>query len=176
MLRVLATVALSLAAACTPREPPRWAEGGAQLELPSARWERSGDLIEIRPNGHVIEDGKLIFVIDRVGRVVDEDYEPVALLFPDGLLAGSGNRHLGHVGISNAAPPGSPVAWLAVTPDGTVTYFDSDGERSPGGRWTGCSGAALRTCTLVTHLVAMRHFRPYRHPGLTFGVGIGVGF
>jgi hypothetical protein len=167
---------LVAATSCTPSEPPRWAEGGAPLALPTAQWQRDGDTIEIRPNGHVIEDGDLLYVIDRVGRVVDEDYEPVALLFPDGRLAGPDDRNMGHVGISNAAPPDRVEAWLAVTPDGAVTYFDYDGERSAGGRWTGCTGAALRTCTLVTHLMAMRHYSDRRQPGVTVGVGIGVGF
>jgi hypothetical protein len=167
------TAALS---GCTPSEPPRWAEGGAALALPDARWQREDDVVEIRANGHVIEDGDLVFVIDRVGRVVDEDYEPVALLFPDGRVAGTDDRNLGHVGVTNAAPPGRVEAWLALTPDGAVTYFDSDGERSAGGRWTGCTGPAQRTCTLVTHLLAVRHYAEGRNSGVSVGVGIGIGF
>ncbi|HEV8245436.1 MAG TPA: hypothetical protein VGP93_06700 [Polyangiaceae bacterium] len=145
--------------------------------LPSAHWQRDGDdVIEIQPNGHVLEDGDLVWVIDRVGRVTDDDYEPVALLFPDGRVAGTDDRNLGHVGVSNAAPPSRVEAWLAVMPDGSVTYFDADGDRSSGGRWTGCNGAALRTCTLVTHLVALRHYSDHSQPGMSVGVGIGIGF
>ncbi len=177
MRRTLLAPLLAVLASCTPSEPPRWSEGGAPLVLPSARWQRDDDdVIEVQPNGHVLEDGDLIFVIDRVGRVVDDDYEPVALLFPDGRLAGTDDRSLGHVGVANAAPPSRVEAWLAVTPDGAVTYFDSDGDRSAGGRWTGCSGAAQRTCTLVTHLVAMRHYSDRSEPGVGVGIGIGVGF
>lgn len=180
MIRPVKPLYLGLLAAaligCTPSEPPRWAEGGAALVLPQARWERDDETIEIRQNGHVVEDGDLIFVLDRVGRIVDEDYEPVALLFPDGRLAGTDDRNLGHVGVSNAAPPSRVEAWVAVTPDGAVTYFDSDGERSSGGRWTGCAGPAQRTCTLVTHLVALRHYAEDRNSGVSVGVGIGIGF
>jgi hypothetical protein len=164
-------------AGCAPVPPPRWAQGGAQLALPSARWERpDGDVIELRPDGHVLEGGDLLFVVDRVGRVVDQDYEPLALLFPDGRLAGSEDRALGHVGIANAAPPDRHQAWLSVAPDGGVIYYDEDGERQSGGRWTGCGGPAHRTCTLVTHLVAVRSYARRSSPGVGVGVGIGIGF
>jgi hypothetical protein len=145
--------------------------------LPMARWDRAdGDVLEIRSDGHVLENGSLLFVVDRVGRVVDEDYEPVALLFPDGRLAGAEDRALGHVGISNAAPPDRHQAWLSVSPDGGVIYYDEDGERENGGRWTGCGGAAHRTCTLVTHLVAVRNYARRPTPGVGVGIGIGIGF
>jgi hypothetical protein len=174
---LLAASLLAWVAGCSASPPPRWSEGGAPLVLPSARWQLDDDdVIEIKPNGHVLEDGDLIFVIDRVGRIVDEDYEAVALLFPDGRLAGTDDRNLGHVGVSNAAPPSRVEAWLAVMPDGTVTYFDSDGDRSAGGRWTGCRGAAQRTCTLVTHLIALRHYSDRSQSGVGVGVGIGIGF
>jgi len=162
---------------CTPSEPPRWAEGGARLVLPTATWQRGDDdPIEIRPNGHILEDGDLLYVVDRVGRVVDDDFEPVALLFPDGRIAGPDDFLLGHVGVSNAAPPGRTEAWLSVLPDGNVVYFEEDGERNSGGRWTGCQGAALRTCTLVTHLIALREYLRRANTGVSVGVGIGVGF
>ena len=120
---------------CAPNPPARWAEGGSTLVIAPARWDQDdGDSIEIRANGQVLEDGALLFVIDRVGRVTDEDYEPVAVLLPDGHLAGPDNRSLGKVGVANAAPPGAVQAWLAITPDGRVTYFDPEGERSAGGR------------------------------------------
>jgi hypothetical protein len=145
--------------------------------LPSARWERAdGDVLEIRPDGQVLEGGDLLFVVDRVGRVVDDEYEPLALLFPDGRLAGSEDRALGHIGIANAAPPDRHQAWLTVAPDGSVIYYDEDGERQSGGRWTGCGGAAQRTCTLVTHLIAVRSYARRSAPGVSVGVGIGVGF
>jgi hypothetical protein len=175
-LAILGVVAAALAG-CATTPPPRWAQGGAMLVLPSARWERpDGDVLEIRSDGQVLEGGSLLFVVDRVGRVVDEDYEPVALLFPDGRLAGSEDRALGHVGISNAAPPDRHQAWLSVAPDGGVVYYDEDGERASGGRWTGCEGAAHRTCTLVTHLLAVRNYARRPAPGVGIGVGVGVGF
>jgi hypothetical protein len=162
---------------CAPTPPPRWAQGGAVLALPAARWERpGGEVLEIRTDGHVVEGGDLIFVVDRVGRVVDVDYEPVALLFPDGRLAGAEDRALGHVGISNAAPPDRHQAWLSVAPDGADVYFDEDGERVNGGRWTGCKGPAHRTCTLVTHLIAVRNYARRPAPGVGVGIGIGIGF
>jgi hypothetical protein len=172
----LAFVLVALAA-CSPKEPPRWPEGGAHLVVPKAVWERGDDdPIEIRENGQVVEDGDVLFVIDRVGRVVDHRYEPLAILLPDGNVVGTDNRALGYVGVTNAAPPWARNAWLAIMPDGAVTLFEPDGERLFGGRWTGCTGAAQRACTLVTHLVALKHRPgPNEGGGVTFGVGIGIG-
>ncbi len=163
---------------CAPNPPARWAEGGSALVIAPARWDQAdGDAIEIRANGQVLEDGALLFVIDRVGRVTDEDYEPVAVLLPDGRLAGPDNRSLGQVGLANAAPPGAVQAWLAITPDGRVTYFDPEGERSAGGVWRGCTGPQQRTCTLVTQLLLLRSYRdPADQPAVGVGVGIGIGF
>jgi hypothetical protein len=163
---------------CAPRNPARWAEGGSQLALGNARWERdSGDPVEIRANGHVLIDGDLAFVIDRVGRVTNDDYEPYAVLLQDGQLAGLDNTSLGRVGLTNASPPGAVEAWLAVMPDGQVTYFDPDGERSTGGLWRGCAGPVQRTCTLVTQLIALQNYRgPQSGVGVGIGVGVGVGF
>jgi len=128
----------------------------------------------VRPDGQVLEGGSLLFVIDRVGRVVDSDYEPVAMLWPDGRVVGTDDRLLGQVGVSNASPPGSRTAWLSVSPNGQVVYVDADGTRSAGGVWTGCDGPALRTCTYVTHLIALRSY-VRRESGVAVGVGIGVG-
>jgi hypothetical protein len=145
--------------------------------LADARWDRgSDDVIEIKANGQVLEDGDLLYVIDRVGRVTDEDYEPVAVLLPDGHLAGPENRLLGRIGIANAAPPDGAAAWLAILPNGQVVYFDDEGERSNGGVWYGCRGPQQRTCTLVTHLLALRNYSSRQNGGVSVGVGIGVGF
>jgi hypothetical protein len=172
---VTAAICLALAlASCAPKPPPRWAEGGAPLVIAPARWDRNGDVIEIRANGQVFEDGDLLFVIDRVGRVTDDDYEPVAVLLPDGHLAGPDNRSLGQVGVANAAPPGAVQAWVAVTPDGRVTYFAQDGERSSGGTWRGCNGPQQRTCTLVTQLILLRNYREPTQSGVGVGIGIGL--
>lgn len=166
----------ALLAGCAPTEPPRWAQGGAPLVLPTARWQRGGDDdIELKPNGHVIEDGDLLFVIDRAGRVFDEDFEPIALLMPDGHVAGTDNYLLGRVGVSNASPPDRNTAWLAVLPDGNVLYFDEDGERHSGGKWLGCTGPGQRTCTFITHMVAIRDYVRRAESGVSVGVGVGVG-
>jgi hypothetical protein len=175
-----ALLALLALPACSPSQPPRWVEGGAPLALGAARWEReSGGPVELRPDGKVLIDGDLAFVIDRAGRVANDDYDAFAVLLPDGQLVGSGDQSLGQVGTTNAAPPGAREAWLAVTPDGKVTYFDTDGERTSGGVWRGCFGPVLRTCTLVTQLVAVQNYRGSRSGvgiGVGVGVGVGVGF
>lgn len=178
MSRLLLLAAAASALSCAPRNPPRWAEGGAELSFAAARWERDGaDAVELRPNGHVLVDGDLTFVLDRVGRVADDDFEPYAVLLPDGQLAGLDNISLGRVGVTNASPPGAVEAWLSVAPDGRVTYYDSDGERTPGGSWRGCGGAVQRTCTLIAQLLAVRHYRgPSSGVGIGVGVGVGVGF
>ncbi len=171
---LLALIVLA-ATGCTPTPPPRWAQGGAPLAIGAARWERGDEAtVEILANGQVLEDGEPIFLVDRVGRVVDDDYDPVAILLDDGFLAGPDDRLLGRVGISNAAPPHSGTAWLAVLPNGQVLFFDEDGERHNGGRWIGCEGAKQRTCTLVTHMYVVRHYHERDH-GPRFGVGVGVG-
>ena len=157
------------------RPKPRWAEGGAALELGAARWERDdGDAVELHPDGRVFIDGDLTFVVDRVGRVVNDDYDPYAVLLPDGQLVGSNDVSLGRIGVTNASPPGAVEAWLAVLPDGQVLYFDAEGERSSGGAWQGCNGPVLRTCTLVTQLLAVGSYRAARS-GVRLGVGVGVG-
>ncbi|HEX6764680.1 MAG TPA: hypothetical protein VF103_04365, partial [Polyangiaceae bacterium] len=135
----IALIAALLAFGCAPTLPPRWDEGGAQLVIPAARWDRPDeDPIEIKPNGQVLEGGDLVWVVDRVGRVVDDDYEAVALLLPDGHVVGTDDHSLGQVGITNAAPPGRLSAWLAVRPDGSVIYYDDDGELVSRGKWYGC--------------------------------------
>jgi hypothetical protein len=161
---------------CKPQEPPNWPRGGAALSIAPARWDRgSEDAVEIRSDGQVLEDGDLLFVVDRVGRIVDKDYDPVAILLPDGRVFGTEERLLGQVGVTNAAPPWAAQAWLAVTPDGAVTQFSPEGDRSSLGRWQGCNGPALRTCTLVTHMIALRHYRAQPSSGLSIGVGVGIG-
>jgi len=171
-------LAASLLLGCAPRNPPRWAEGGAELSFAEARWDReNGDPVEIRPNGHVLVDGDLTYVLDRVGRVTNEDFDAYAVLLPDGQLAGLDNTSLGRVGVNNASPPGLVEAWLSVGADGRVTYFDEDGERTAGGVWRGCAGPVQRTCTLVTQLLAVASYRgPNSGVGIGIGVGVGVGF
>jgi hypothetical protein len=176
--RHLAAVLLALVGVgCSSTPPPRWQEGGAPLLVSAARWERPrGGPIEISPDGHVTRDGKPYLYVDRAGRVADRRNEPVAILLPDGFVAGTDDRLLGRVGVANASPPHRASAWLSVQPDGRVVYFDDDGDRSDAGVWQGCAGPALRTCTLVTHIVRMERYRAYRDgPGPRFGVGVGIG-
>jgi hypothetical protein len=163
-----------LLVSCEPKAPPRWAEGGAPLALTAAHWQREDEVVEIRPGGEVYVDGDHVWTLDRAGRVVDDDNEAVAILFPDGALVGPDDTVLGHVGLRNAAPPFHSTAWLSLANDGTVIRFDSDGDREGDGKWKGCVGAALRTCTLVTQLVALRNYA--RQPSTSVGVGIGIGF
>lgn len=175
---------LSIAlAGCTPSAPPRWAEGGAPLLIAPAQWQRGGaDPIEIRADGRVLEGGTVVFVIDRVGRVANEDYDAYAMLLPDGRLVGTDDIPLGYVGVNNATPPMAKQAWLSLQPDGSVVFYQANGDRVPLGKWTGCDGASRRTCTLVSQIVTERNLRavpsygPYGPYGPRFGVGVGVGF
>jgi len=172
-LPIVALIALG----CAPTKPPRWEEGGAPLVIPHARWDRPDeDPIEIRANGQVLEDGDLVYVVDRVGRVVDEDYEAVALLLPDGHLVGTDSTALGQVGVTNASPPDRFSAWLSVRPDGSVVYFDEDGGLVSRGKWHGCVGPALRTCTLVTQVITLRDYVRRSEGSVSVGIGVGVGF
>ena len=179
MKRWLSACALGLSLAvtsCAPSAPPRWAEGGSTLLIAPARWDRPDeDSVEIQANGRVVEGGHLRFVVDRVGRVTDDDYEPFAVLLPDGQLVGTDNTPLGYVGVSNASPPGATAAWLSLQPDGRVLFFEPDGDRSARGAWRGCEGPGRRACTLVTQLFTVRNYRARPRSGVTFGVGVGIG-
>jgi len=160
---------------CASTPPPRWTAGGARLMVQRAYWERGEyDTIELRDDGKVYEGEELAFVIDTVGRIVDHDYEPFALLYDDGHLLGPDEIELGRVGLYNATAPGKQYAWLSVGPDGRVTFFDEDGEQQFGGTWRGCGGPMARTCTLVTHAFMLQVQLSRRQSGPTFGVGMGV--
>ena len=115
------------------------------------------------------------FVVDRVGRVTDDDYEAFAVLLPDGHVVGTDARPFGYVGVSNAAPPLSEQAWLGLLGDGQVVFYEPNGDRLARGKWTGCDGPSRRTCTLVTQIFAMRNYRVVPSSGVSFGVGVGVG-
>ncbi|HEX4334966.1 MAG TPA: hypothetical protein VH062_03570 [Polyangiaceae bacterium] len=162
--------------ACSSTPPPHWAEGGARLDVGPAEW-RTGDdaVIEILPDGKVTVGGAHIFTIDAAGRIYDSENEAVGIVLPDGNIVGPNDTHLGRVGVSNASPPGGGTAWLSVMPDGHVTHYDPDGERSFDGAWQGCSGPRLRTCTLVSHLYTLERVSRASSPGMFIGVGVGVG-
>ena len=167
---------LVAAPACGPDPPPRWAEGGTDLPLAAARWDREdGEVIELTADGQVLDDGDLEHVVDRVGRVTTSDYEPLALLLADGRLAGLDSVYLGRVGLRNASPPWRESAWVALLPSGEVMRFDDDGTRHPDGRWQGCEGPQLRACTLVTHVVLLdRRAARRSRSGSGFSLGTGV--
>src|SRR5690349_8803900 len=175
-MRSLAVLGLALGlAGCAPTPPAAWATGGARLTLDEAHWEGGGD-VALHKDGRVTVDGDLAFSIDVAGRVYDDDGDPAAVLLPDGNVAGTDRSHYGRVGVTNASPPGSEVAWLSVTPDGAVTLYDlEDGDRRAAGRWTGCKGPVLRTCTFVTHLVVLARAAAAQRSSMSFGVGVGVG-
>jgi hypothetical protein len=147
--------ALCAVTGCTPNPPPRWLDGGARLSFADANWVADGRAIELRSTGEVTQDGELLWVLDRVGRVVDDSFRPVALLSREGHLVGTDDVFLGTIGVHNAAPPWSGLAWLRVDSRGVVLLFGEGGQRVSGGRWVGCAGEVLRSCTLITHLVAL---------------------
>lgn len=154
---IAAGVATCLGLACSPTPPPLWAQGGAPLTFGKAVWTQvDGSQVLMEGNGQVSFDGEVVMALDRAGRVVDDSNDPVALLDPDGQLFGTDKEYLGRVGLHNAAPPWGPEAWLRVNEAGEVVLFDADGEAVNGGQWSGCDGAVLRACTLLTHLVMLQ--------------------
>jgi hypothetical protein len=170
-------VALALAG-CEPRPPANWAQGGARLDIPRARWTRGGHLLDIMPDGRVLADGEHVFSIDVAGRVFNPDGDPIGVLQDDGRLIGKDNAALGRIGVRNAALPGKNVAWLALSEQGEVVHFDQEGASLPDGGWEGC-GAAVRSCTLVSHLIAFAEIERATHggmygPGIGFSVGFGM--
>jgi hypothetical protein len=166
--------ALVLLSGCSSPPPPRWTEGGARLVLPLAAWKTGdGARVEIRSDGKVLVDGSVHFVLDVAGRIYDSQREPVGIVLPDGHIVGSDDLYFGRLGLTNASPPMRDTAWVTVAPDGKVTHYEADGERASDGQWLGCSGAALRTCTLVTHLWCLeRMTSPQGH--VSVGVGVTV--
>jgi hypothetical protein len=161
--------------ACQSRPPASWAQGGSPIDIPRARWTRGGRLIDIMPDGKVLSDGEHLFTLDRAGRIYEPDNDPIAVLQADGALVGTGDTSLGKIGLRNASLPGKEVAWLSLGDQGDVQRFDSEGEAHPDGMWQGC-GAAVRTCTLATHIITLVESRRPRGVGYGPSVGIGIGF
>jgi hypothetical protein len=159
---------------CAAALPPGWAAGGARIGVPSARWLRGDSTYEVRTDGKVLVDGDAIFGIDTAGRVFEIDGESIAVLQPDGHLVGRDHAEMGSVGPVSATFPGSDHAWFTIGSNGQVVRFDGEAPATPDGAWMGCQGAALRTCTLVTHVVLLREVQ--RRPHVGIGIGIGMGF
>lgn len=164
--------ALLFATNCSHTPPPQWAEGGSPLAFGTAVWTHvDGSQLFVNAAGQVHYDGDVTWALDRMGRVVDDSNDPVALLDGEGFLFGTNEAYLGRIGLHNAAPPWSSEAWVRVEENGKVTLFDADGEVVSGGQWTGCEGPVMRTCTLLTHLFLLESVRqqsprpaPYYYP------------
>lgn len=142
------------------------------MALGAATWHREGDPISLTADGKVTQDGDVLFVIDAAGRVFEEDGEPIGVVQPDGYLVGRDNTSMGLLGPVTAAFPGNGRAWLSIGPRGEVTRYDTDGARSQDGYWEGCVGPVIRSCTLVTQVVALREYA--RQPRVSVGIGIGI--
>jgi hypothetical protein len=165
-------LALLASLGCSATPPPNWASGGAPVALGNARWTRDDEVFELKADGSVMEDDDVLFRIDQVGRVYEDDGEPVAVLLPNGHLVGNDDVGMGEVGPISASFPGAAFAWLSIGPQGQVIRYDSDGGTYGDGGWDGCAGPVLPTCTLVTHLIALREWE--RRPRVGVGVGVGV--
>ena len=174
LLAVVATGTLLALLGCSATPPPAWASGGARLALGDAHVRFDDNDVVLDRAGRVTVGGGWSFSLDVAGRVYDSDGDPAGVLLPDGHLVGNDETSLGRVGITNASPPGSETAWLSVSPGGDVVFFDADGDRHAGGHWTGCAGPVLRTCTLVTHLVALQRALVAQQSRMSFGVGVGI--
>jgi hypothetical protein len=133
--------------------PPNWAQGGAPLDIPRARWTRLHTQIDIMPDGNVLADGEhVLFKIDRAGRLRSPNDTPIAVLESDGRLMGPGDELLGRIELRSAVPADRDLAWLSIGEHGEVRLVGSDGKIEVAGGWTGCE-TAVRTCTLATHFV-----------------------
>jgi hypothetical protein len=143
-----------------------------RLQLGEAQWTRNDDVIELKSDGSVLEDDDVLFRVDRVGRVYEQDGDPIGILLPTGDLVGEDNVSLGEAGAVSAAAPGEAFAWLSLARDGTVVRYDQDGDRFADGQWSGCHGPLLPTCTLVTHIIAYQEWK--RRPRMSVGVGVMV--
>jgi hypothetical protein len=131
-------------------------------------------VVDLMPDGRVFGNGEHLFTIDAAGRVFDLENEPIALLEGDGRLVGNNDANLGRIGLRNASPPGAEAAWLTLEETGAVVRFDPEGGPIHEGFWAGC-GAALRTCTLATHVLALAQMRSGSRSNVSVGVGVGVG-
>lgn len=142
----------SFAFGCASGPSARWRDGGAALAVDAAYFSHASSTIELRPSGEVMEGDTLLFRIDARGRVSDEKGKPVAVLQADGWLVAESDGHvLGWIGEGTALAADRRSERVRVTPTGDATV-----NGQPAGRWDYCSGPMLRTCTLVTHVIAAR--------------------
>jgi hypothetical protein len=150
LVLVVGSVVLA-SAACANGPSPRWQTGGAAIPVDAAYLARSSSTIELRPSGDVMQDDTLLFRVDRQGRVSDAEGRPVAVLGADGwLVAESDGAPLGFIRPGSASNA-SQTEWIRILPTGEASVA---GTRL--GKWDYCTGAMLRTCTLVTHVIAAR--------------------
>jgi hypothetical protein len=141
-----------LTLACASGPSARWKDGGAEIPIDAAYFSHAGSTIELRPSGEVMEGEALLFRIDPRGRVSDAKGHPVAVLQADGwLVAERDGKVLGWIGDGTALAADRRTERIRVLPSGDATVSGQ-----PAGRWDYCTGPMLRTCTLVTHVVAAR--------------------
>lgn len=122
------------------------------MVVDAAYFSHASSTIELRPSGEVMEGDGLLFRIDARGRVSDENGKPVAVLQRDGwLVAEIDGNVLGWIGDGTALAADRSTERVRILPSG-----DARVNGQPAGRWDHCTGALLRTCTLVTHVIAAR--------------------
>lgn len=181
-VRVLSLLLVCGSLSCSSSRPPAgWPQGGMPVQLPSARWVVMGSTVDLRPSGQVYLDGDYFMTIDPVGRVFDEENQPIALLYPDGSVRGPDDQPLGVVGYLHASQAATTHAWITLTPQGPVIRYDGEGERHDFGIWIGCSDSPQTqlTCTLVTHLMGNRIIDAANNdrmsPSFTVGPSLTIG-
>lgn len=147
--------AVAISTGCSQTPPPKWAQGGVPLELQPAVWERQTEFVQVQKNGYVILNDRLVFILDRNGRVHDAIGDPYAVLEPGNRLSGNNNWNLGTVTMNTATPVSGLPPWITIFPSGKVIRKDFEGYSFEDGYWSGCNGPMIRTCTLVTHLILL---------------------
>jgi hypothetical protein len=146
----------AVVAGCASGPSPRWQQGGAATAIATAYWSRPSSTVELRPDGKVFDDDELLFHVDRKGRVSDAEGHPVAVLLDDGSLVTDRDGALGWIGAGTAYGVDRRAPTVRLSPTGQVMVAGREGAFTDGGRWQDCDGPMLRTCTLVTHVVAAR--------------------